>query len=595
MLLFNNFINMHKISKLIIKNFKSLKDLELTFGDITSLVGNNNCGKSNILSALTWFLKPYSLKESDFYEKNSAITIEGEVSGLNEEILSQLDPAHKKKIEPYLRDEILRIKWTQNKPGDSVRLINLKIAENNGPDETIWKENPTGIPNAIKALFPEPIYIEAMDDANEDVTKNKSGTTISKLISLVIEPFIEKQESDFDTIVSELREKTEVGGNSRAEELKVIDEQISKLMETLFPGINLYLHIPVPILRDLFKSGTLKAKESSLDRFNDISDLGHGAQRMAQIALVRYIAENNQTKSATRRILLIDEPELYLHPSAIEQLKKSLAKLIDQNYQIVYSTHSPLLLDRKSIKNTLLIRKDLEGVTNSLKCINEAILDVFEDCEKQVDLVYELENASQIFFSDLVVFAEGITEKFIIPELWESRFGHSMNHDKTAFVSVNGSGNILNCMKVVDSMGLKSLGVVDLDFAFKCCRNFEEIDSELIAKSKKIFNRLASEHDFELGEDGYPKRSSNGIKKRPEEAFSIFASDSEGKQVVESYHNILKSKNIWLWKCGSIEKHLEMTQKTRSQINKIIKKLRNNEMVSDPEVQAFLNYVKSAN
>ena len=40
------------LSKLKIENYRGIKDLELTLGEITVLVGENNCGKTTVLHAL---------------------------------------------------------------------------------------------------------------------------------------------------------------------------------------------------------------------------------------------------------------------------------------------------------------------------------------------------------------------------------------------------------------------------------------------------------------------------------------------------------------------------------------------------------------
>ena len=43
--------------------------------------------------------------------------------------------------------------------------------------------NPNGIPQAISTLFPEPTFINSMEDSAEDVSKFKAGNTIGKLIA----------------------------------------------------------------------------------------------------------------------------------------------------------------------------------------------------------------------------------------------------------------------------------------------------------------------------------------------------------------------------------------------------------------------------
>ena len=42
-----------KISRLIIKNYRNLKDVDIYLGETVVLIGENNSGKSNLLRALT--------------------------------------------------------------------------------------------------------------------------------------------------------------------------------------------------------------------------------------------------------------------------------------------------------------------------------------------------------------------------------------------------------------------------------------------------------------------------------------------------------------------------------------------------------------
>jgi predicted ATP-dependent endonuclease of OLD family len=42
-----------KISRLIIKNYRNLKEIDIHFSDAVALIGENNSGKSNLLLAVT--------------------------------------------------------------------------------------------------------------------------------------------------------------------------------------------------------------------------------------------------------------------------------------------------------------------------------------------------------------------------------------------------------------------------------------------------------------------------------------------------------------------------------------------------------------
>ena len=70
-----------KISRVVIKNFRSIKSLEFSPKEICILVGENNAGKSNILSALNFLLgetwpSSRSIDRSDYYNEDITQPIE---------------------------------------------------------------------------------------------------------------------------------------------------------------------------------------------------------------------------------------------------------------------------------------------------------------------------------------------------------------------------------------------------------------------------------------------------------------------------------------------------------------------------------------
>lgn len=76
------------------------------------------------------------------------------------------------------------------------------------------------------------------------------------------------------------------------------------------------------------------------------------------MALIRYLADikSNGSGEGQRRLLLIEEPELFLHAQAVEQLRAALTKLFVGAYQVVFVTHSPMMVDRESIVETRIAR-----------------------------------------------------------------------------------------------------------------------------------------------------------------------------------------------------------------------------------------------
>lgn len=65
-------------------------------------------------------------------------------------------------------------------------------------------------------------------------------------------------------------------------------------------------------------------------------------------------------------IILIDEAETFLHPSAAENFRDELIKLSQiNNNRIVFSTHSPFMIDDNNIERHIIVEKD--GETTSIK------------------------------------------------------------------------------------------------------------------------------------------------------------------------------------------------------------------------------------
>ncbi|GAI85161.1 unnamed protein product, partial [marine sediment metagenome] len=282
----------------------------------------------------------------------------------------------------------------------------------------------------------------------------------------------------------------------------------------IFPGINIRLHVPTPEIRALFKDGTIKVFEEGIEESRDIDMVGHGAQRSIQMALVRYLAEiraGGETQQAFRTLLLIDEPELYLHPQAIEQVRLALKTLSRQSYQVIFATHSPLMIDKDDIGDTLIICKTNEEGTFARKRIMDAVAETISDAPSQARILFELGNSSKILFSDHVLVAEGATEQKLLPLIFNSVKGYTMSSKRIALVSLGGSGSTVKALRILDSMGIPAKALVDLDYAFREAEKaglVEANDSD-IANCCSYCSKVCRECGFTLAEDGFPKGNEN--------------------------------------------------------------------------------------
>ncbi|MEA2083081.1 MAG: AAA family ATPase [Thermodesulfobacteriota bacterium] len=551
---------MHGLSELKIENYKSCREIDFILSDFTPLVGYNNGGKSNILESIKWLLKSSVLVKEDFFDPSQPIVVMGKIVGITDDILENLIEKHRNRIEPYLNNGCLYIRRKQPNPGGAAKNISLEIRNPAIEDEqadNAWEPNPTGIDQAIKAIFPEPIEIGAMENATEDVGKSKAGTTIGKLIAEIMAPIEQAHGVALNEALEGIKCRLEAEGPERAQELNDFDLHANNKLKDLFPGLQVRLHVPAPEIKELFKSGTIKIIEDGLDICRDVQALGHGAQRSIQMALVRYLADikSEGNQNPTRTLLLIDEPELYLHPQAIEHVRLALKTLSQEGYQVIFTTHSPLMISTIDIGTTIIIRKNDNNESYSEKRLADAINEVIEDAPSQTQTLFELSNSSQILFSNNVVVAEGRTEQRLLPEIYHLIHDTTLSADKTALVSPGGAGNTSKCLNILSAMEIPAKAVVDLDYAFRgaVSSSLLDEDDEDIHACRALFTNLAQNHNFNLAEDGFPRK---GGEKTPAEAFVILASEPAAEEHIANLHAKLLNHNIWLWKKGAIEEYL---------------------------------------
>lgn len=546
----------HLLSEITIKNFKSIQNLTIELSAFTPLVGYNNAGKSNILEAIKWLLKSGSLTETSFNNKGIAVEMEGKIGGISSEILDQLPRNQQSAIEPYLFTDTLQIKRTQVLPNAGAKAISLLIRDpENIGNENEWRNAPTGLPQALEVLFPDPIHIGAMENAEEDVSRSKNTTTIGKLLGEIIGPIQTSYSERVQTALDGIRNLLDADGTSRATELNTFDSAVNEKVESFFPGVKIKVHVPTPELKEVFSKGTIKVFENVDVSGRDVSALGHGAQRSIQMALVRHLADikRDAGEQVSNTILLIDEPELYLHPQAIEVLRDALKSLSTQGYQVIFSTHSPFMITSKDVGNTLLIRKDNTTGTYKRNSLKSAIPLVETTAPSQIELIFSLSHSSNILFSERVILAEGTTENRLLPSIIQKVTSKSVGLHKTALVSMGGSGNTRKAILVLNTMDIPTRAIVDLDFALKHGEKdgFLTVgDSDVLAIQAHLAS-IAMTHSITLNA-GWPTNSSMSAA----DAFRLLAREAAIQSNLTSLKAKMQAVGIYIWTKGTIEDHL---------------------------------------
>jgi energy-coupling factor transporter ATP-binding protein EcfA2 len=106
-----------------------------------------------------------------------------------------------------------------------------------------------------------------------------------------------------------------------------------------------------------------------------MSQRSDGVKRF--ITFLLYISANIKANLLTNSLLLIDEPDIGLHPSGSRYLRDELIENAKKNY-VVFSTHSIFMIDKENIARHIIVKKEEEETTiinaNKSNFVDEEVL-----------------------------------------------------------------------------------------------------------------------------------------------------------------------------------------------------------------------------
>lgn len=571
---------MHTLRKIHIKNFRSCRLVTLPLGDFTPLVGQNNAGKSTILDAIRIVLAPKAFSKTDATDSSEPIVISACISGITEELIDQIpDAKHRAAITPYCIDGDL---WIRVSALGSAK-PSSEVWEPGEMDESgipsAWRSYPTGLPQAVSALLPEALHIKAMDDVQEDLGKGKAGSTIRGLLDEIMTPILTAHKEVQEALTA-VRNILSADGEQRSPLLSKFDTDASQALSSFFPGLALNLDVPSIDVKEFFKSGDLHVTDEISGERRRFDTLGSGAQRAIQMALIRLLADIRQVRGQelSRRLLLIDEPEIFLHPQGVRGLREALQILSRSGFQVVFTTHSPLMVSRENAPDTVIVRRSKEEGSVVKVPMGQAVSQAIEEAQAQSRILFELGNVADIYFAEKVILCEGKTDQRLLPLIYEKLFGKRPELEKICFVALGSCSSIPKGFSILAAMGIRCGVIADLDFAFTHARGpWLKRDSADLEAAKEILIEVGKNEDFMLGGNGLPVNSKSGSAA---DCWAAFARHDLGSGIAAGVHEALKDRSTWVWPMGCIEDALGIKEKGEAAIIEQEEKIRH----SAPEV-----------
>jgi putative ATP-dependent endonuclease of OLD family len=516
-----------RLSKLRIKNFRSLESFELELTDNNLLIGQNNCGKSNVLRAINIALNSTSsVSEQDIYVES------GEVLSKDKKCIIDimLRPVNQNgKFEEDFSDfwiQTFTDKWITiddacgNYVGirttieydakfDQYCVTKRQIKQWNNDIESANCGKKQGYTSDMQSYI-FAFYMDAQRDILDDLKNKKSYFGRSTSSRDIPHDVIEDIESSLSEINSKLIDNVST--------LKDAQESISEIGTVLGNHQSeLYIEPIGRTINDLNRGMDIKYTEENGPALS-VSEQGMGTRSWISFltlgAYVNYLLKNLKKEEEDAElfvVLTLEEPEAHLHSYAQKKLFNQIKKFPGQK---IITTHSSNVLTQASVIDFVHLYKS-KGKTIA-KRINSN-----NYSSKEIEKIQRefIRNKGELLFSTGVVLAEGLTEEIALPVFYQKYFQMDPNASGIAIIGIGGK-NYKSFVRLLNDFGIPWFIFSDgePDTIHTVEKALEEVFHDDISKHKNVI-LIDSGDDYEkhLIKCGYDKYMIDAINEQESE------------------------------------------------------------------------------
>lgn len=164
-------------------------------------------------------------------------------------------------------------------------------------------------------------------------------------------------------------------------------------------------------------------------------------------------------------IFLLDEPGVYLHVRAQKKLLELFNNLSEKGNQIIYTTHSPFMIDPNNVFNIRAIEKNDVGISNIFKSVYNSKLSNNSKMETLSPLIealgMDLKDNIGPQYSKKNIIVEGITDCLYISAMLQAL---GVSEDKKPnIIPCAGVDNVNRVVSVLIGWGCEYKVVLDYD------------------------------------------------------------------------------------------------------------------------------------
>jgi putative ATP-dependent endonuclease of OLD family len=438
-----------QLSRIHIKNYRSIEETEIKLRPLSVLFGMNDSGKTNLLCALKLAFAGGNISDSDVF-----------VSPEN----------------PFSRDKSLAIDLMFipiDEKGERTKTFDDSWGMHLGDNVSIDENN-----NEFFAYRTEYIY----DNEKEDYTWERkrinawdsNGIVANKgmgfkTLSVFDYVFLDAQRDIAVDIrdkgslwnrqiakiemPNDIQSEIEIALNSIGNRIKSESPFLQEVEDGLSAATNTRkskIEIS-PITRninELYKGLDIYVTPQSSNSFS-ISNLGLGTRGRAVFSVLKSIIKKRFESSRTIPyfcLLALEEPEAHIYPHSQRQLIHTFRQIEGQQ---IITTHSPYILSTSNIKD--LIKVSLQGASSKYT----AISDISVEREELLRVErFVLNTRGEILFSNITILAEGETEEQALQIFFNEYFGKTAFELGVNIIGVGGS-NYLPFLQILEKIETK--------------------------------------------------------------------------------------------------------------------------------------------